>query len=139
VNNSASAIRSAISTHLGNVTSLASVKTGRSLDFSTGFPAARVYLTGISSTLKDNAPTYLRTYEYAVEIIAAIPANDEQDAETGFQDAIDAVLDKLGTEWTLSNNVDFSVVETGGVMYQEFPFGPGVSCIITLQARTVIQ
>lgn len=138
-NDSASSIRSALNTHLSAVSELKSVDSGRSMDFASGFPSCRYYLVGIENELKDNAPTNFRTYQYAIEILQPVVAGSESTNEADFQDAVDAVLDKLNTEWTLSSNVDVADLQAGDVTYAEFPFGEGVSCIIRLNARTLIS
>jgi hypothetical protein len=137
-NNSASGIRGAIKEKLLEVTQLQTVKIGRSIDFS-GYPACRFYLSGITDELIDNTPSNFRTYQFTIEIIQEITSKDVPDAEADFQDAIDAVLDKLNAQWTLGSNVDVSIVDGGSVAIVESDAGPVVVCAILLSAKTLIS
>jgi hypothetical protein len=137
VNNSAASIRSAISTKLGEVTQLQDVKVGRVSKFS-GYPACRFYLVGVFDELKDNLPSTFRTYQFAIEVIQETTNKDEDVAEADFEDTIDAVLDKLNSQWTLGGNVDVSVVDGGTIVYDQPPYGPALRCPILLAAKTLI-
>ena len=135
---SASDIRTALLDKLGEVTELKQVKLGHTSDFSEGFPACRVYLVGTLNPLIDNQPTYERTYQYGIEIIQKHKDGSEATDEAAFEDAIDAVLDKLGAEWTLDDNVHVLVSNVGQVRPMDSQIGPSVSCIITVEAKTSV-
>ena len=138
-NNSASSIRSAINTKLGEVTQLKQVAIGRSSNPSSGFPFCRFYLIGIDDELKDNTPSNFRTYRYAIEILQEMTSKSVADAEADFEDAMDAVLDKLNANWTLTANVDVSFVESGTIGVVESPQGPAIQGTIFLSCRTLIS
>lgn len=138
MNNAISAIRGNLSTQLGEVTQLQQVVIGRSAE-PAGFPFCRFYLSAISNELKTNAPSYWRTYTFTIEIFQEMSNKSRQDAEEDLQDAIDAVLDKLGTEWTLDGNVDLSVVEGGTIAAEDISGGPFLVASITFSARTLIS
>lgn len=138
-NNAASAIRTSLVTHLSAVSELKQVKVGRTADFSSGFPACRLYLSAIENALKDNAPSNWRTYVFAVEVIQHVKAGNESTDEATFEAAVDAVLDKLAAEWTLSSNADVVEINAGGVEYRESPQGVEVSCILLVNVRTLIS
>lgn len=96
------------------MTELQQVAIGRTQAF-TGYPACRFYLSGIQNELKDNLPSNWRTYQFTIEIYQELSNKTVAAAEADFQDAIDAVLDKLNSQWTLGNNVDVSVLDGGTV------------------------
>jgi hypothetical protein len=127
-----------LKTHLETVTQLKEVKLGRDLAFS-GFPACRFYLAGVSDELQDNAPTYLRTYKFAVEVFQETTVKTKANAEADWQDAVDAVMDKLNAQWNLSGNAEDSKMEMGNVAQVETPQGPAVFIQIILSVRTLIQ
>ena len=137
MNNSLSAIRGNLNTQLSEVTQLQQVLIGKQSEPS-GFPFCRFFLTSISNELKDNMPSYWRTYTFSIEIWQEITNKTIADAEADLQDAIDAVFDKLGTEWTLDNNVDQSIVEGGTIQELEVNGGPMLIASITFSARTLI-
>lgn len=137
MNNSASAIRSALASALGEVTQLQQVSLGKSTDMS-GFPFCRFYLSSVTNELRDNAPSYWRKYNFTIEIWQELSNKSPQVAEQDLQDAIDAVLDKLGTEWTLNGNVDTSLVESGTIQEVETNVGPALVCSIPFSTRTLI-
>ena len=136
-NVSASAIRSALSTKLGEVAELKSVAIGRTFNFSAGFPACRHYLVGIASEPVDNMPSDYRTYQFAIDVVQQYTAQAVATAEANFQDAVDAVLDKLNSQWNLGG-VDNSVIEQSPVTYEDGPQGPTLYCSIIFQARVLI-
>lgn len=138
MNNAASAIRSALNTKLGEVTQLQQVVIGKGTEPS-GFPFSRFYLTSVENVLKDNAPSYWRSYNYTIEIWQEISSKSKANAEADLEDAIDAVLDALGTGWTLSGNVDVSVVESGTIQEVETLAGPMLIASIPFSARTLIS
>src|SRR3954468_1969642 len=111
-NNSVSSIRAALITHLSAVTQLKVVKQGRDLDFSTGFPAARFYLVGVSDELIDNRPSNFRTYRFAVDIFQEMNALSKSDAEAAFEDAVDAVMDKFNAQWQVKDGSNVATVDT---------------------------
>src|SRR4051812_20496907 len=115
-NNAVSAIRTALSTHLTAVTQLKQVKIGRDADHSQGFPFARFYLVGVESQAVDNAPTDYRTYRFQIDVIQETTNKSRLDAEADFEDAVDAVLDKLNAKWQLPGGsnaptVDNTIIE----------------------------
>lgn len=140
-NNSLSSIRSAIGTKLGELvtaTVLKQVVSGRS-STPTGFPFCRYYLVGVDNELKDNTPSNWRSYRFAIDIVQEMTNKTVTDAEADFQDAIDAVLDKLNTEWTLTSNVDVSIVDGGTIAIVDGTQGPMLQATITLSAKTLIS
>ena len=137
-NNALSAIRSALNTKLGEVTELkGGVYTGRTAQF-TGFPACRHYLTGVRDEVTDTNNNY-RTYIFGIDIVhtIAIGGVTKANSEAEFQDAVDAVMDKLDVQWLLANNVDHSIIEVGSVRSEETPQGVAVVLTLTFQARTL--
>jgi hypothetical protein len=137
VNNQLSAIRSALNTKLSALTTLKQVAIGRSIEPS-GFPFCRFYLSGIENELKDNTPSNWRTYRFAVEVIQETTVKDIAVAEAAFEDAVDAVLDTLNSQWTLSGNVDVSSVDSATIAVIDGPQGPVLIASISLSARTLI-
>lgn len=136
-NVSISTIRSTLNTKLGEVSELKQVKIGRDTDLSVGFPACRFYLVGINSEQVDNAPSDYRTYRFAIDIIHQYTAQTVATGEATFQDACDAVLDKLNAEWHMGG-IEHSVIEQSGVTFQETPQGPCAILPIIFQAKTLI-
>lgn len=136
-NSPISTIRSSLSTKLGEVSQLKSVAIGRTFDFSAGFPACRHYLVGIASEPVDNMPSDYRTYQFAIDVVQQQTAQAVATAEANFQDAIDAVLDKLNAEWDLGG-VDNSVIEQTPVTHEDGPQGPTLYCSILFQAKVLI-
>lgn len=137
-NDSAASIRANILTQLAEVTQLQQVVVGKSTE-PNGFPFCRFYLTSVTNELKDNAPSYWRTYTFTIEIWQESTNKSKANAEADLEDAIDAVLDKLGTEWTLDTNVDVSVVESGTIAEVEVTAGPMLVASIPFSARTLIS
>lgn len=137
MNNAISAIRSNLNTQLGEVTQLQHVAIGKNTEPS-GYPFCRFFLSAVSNELRDNGPSYWRTYTFTIEIWQELSNKSVADAEADLQDAIDAVFDKLGTEWTLDNNVDQSIVEGGTIQEMEVMGGPMLVASITFSARTFI-
>src|SRR4051812_32324133 len=122
--NSAQSIRTALNTHLSAVTQLKQVKIGRDTDSSLGFPFCRFYLDGIGSDAVDNAPSDYRTYRFRIDILQQLTALTIQDAEAAFEDAVDAVLDKLNNKWQLPDSssvptADNTVIGTSDVQEVE--------------------
>ena len=135
MNNSLSSIRSSLNTNLSAVTQLKEVKIGRTTTFS-AFPAPRHYLYGVTDQPLDTANNY-RTWRHGIDIIMpySIEGLSVEDAEEEFQDAVDAVLNKLNTEWDA--NTDHSIVEIGTVReLTDAPFGPAAIMTIVWQANT---
>lgn len=110
---------------------------GRSIDTSSGFPFCRFYLAGMTDTLEDQQ-SYYRTYRFAIDVIQELTAKDRTTAEANFQDAIEAVLNKLNTDWQLNNAADDSDIDAGTVSEVELPQGPAAIMQITLSVRTLI-
>jgi len=138
-NNALSAIRSALLTQLGQVTSLQQVQSGRMFEHS-GYPYCRVYLSAVpNNELKDNMPSYWRNYQFTIEIVQDASAKAASTAEENLQDCIDDVLDRLGSQWTLSGNVDTTVTEGGTIAPVETSHGPGLVATIQFSARTLIS
>ena len=138
---SAASIRSAINTQLSAVTELSGgVYIGRTGTF-TGFPCARFYLDAIQEE-KENADTgnNYRVYVYRIDIImtANIPNVTKQASEEEFEDAIDAVMDRLNNNWTLGGTVESSSIEPSQVRYEEISQGGAVYLPLTLYAKTLI-
>src|SRR3990167_7948569 len=134
-NNSASAIRTALNTHLTAVTELKQVVIGRSYDPSAGFPYCRFYLVGVANQPYTNQPSDFRTYRFAIDIFQEISAQSKASAEADFEDAVDAVMDKLNTKWNIPDGssistVDSSIIDSSFVIQTEAPFGP--SCYLQL-------
>ena len=142
-NNSASSIKTALNTHLSAVTQLKQVVIGRSYDPSSGFPFCRFYLVGVASQPITNQPSDYRTYRFAIDIFQEISAQSKTNAETDFEDAVDAVLDKLNTQWQINDGssvatVDNSIIDSSFVVQTEPPFGPSVYLQLLLQCKTLI-
>lgn len=116
---------------------LGAVVSGRNVQ-PTSFPFCRYYLSGVAIQPMDNQPANWRTYRYIVEIIQEVSNKTKANAEADFQDAVDAVLDKLQTQWQLAVSVDDTVVEPSTVLYQEYPWGPCVVLPISVSVKTLI-
>src|SRR4051794_34367765 len=97
-----STIRSALATKLGEVTEIKQVLVGRTATF-TRFTGCRFYLTAVGDEILDTNTQY-RNYKFAIEIIhlQAVQGVTKANAEADFQDAVDAVMDKLNTQWNLA-------------------------------------
>lgn len=142
-NNSCQSIRTALNTHLSAVTQLKQVKIGRDADSSGGFPFCRFYLVAVESQAVDNQPSDYRTYRFAIEIFQENTNKTKQNAEADFEDALDAVLDKLNTKWQLPDGssvptVDNSVIEVSPIQEVEINAGPCLVARILLACRTLI-
>lgn len=142
-NNSASSIRTALSTHLSAVTQLKQVKIGRDLDTSLGFPYCRFYLVGVGSEQIDNRPSDFRSYRFAVDIFQEVNALSKAAAEAAFEDAVDAVMDKLNAQWKVPDGssvatVDTSVIQSSLVTLTEAPQGPAVYLQLIVECKTLI-
>lgn len=133
--NSLSSIRSALDTNLTAVSQLKEIIAARTTEFSK-FPACRHYLMGVNDQDLDTASNY-RTYRFGIDVVMpyAIKDMSKETAEANFQDAIDAVMDKLNSEW--DDSVDHSIVEVGSVRQEEWPMGPVVVLTFTWAARTL--
>lgn len=141
-NNALSTIRAALLTHLTAVTELQDVQSGRSVTPS-GYPFARFYLAGVGNELLTNQPANFRSYRFAIDIVQEIANKDRDDAEADFQDAVDAVMDKLNAQWQVKDGsniatVDVSQVEGGNVQQVEINGGPAVILTIQFTARSLI-
>lgn len=137
-NDALSSIRANLATQLGEVSELQAVQDERSFDFS-GFPACRFYLVSVESEMVSNAPMYLRKYRFQIDIFQETTKKSKSAAENDLQNAIDAVLDKLGTEWQLDDNVDNSRVESGAIEEIDGTQGPMIAVAITFEAQTFIS
>jgi hypothetical protein len=142
-NNSASSIRTTLSTHLSAVTQLKQVKVGRDLDTSLGFPYCRFYLVGVSSEQFDNRPSDFRSYRFAVDVFQEVNAASKADAEAYFEDAVDAVMDKLNAQWQVKDGsnvatVDTSVIQSSFVVLTEAPQGPAVYLQLIVECKTLV-
>lgn len=145
-NNSASSIRTALNTHLTALVTanvLKQVKIGRDSDSSAGYPFCRFFLDGVESDAVDNAPSDYRTYRFRVDVVQQFTALSVADAEAAFEDAVDAVLDKLNSKWQLPDGasaptVDNSVIEVSGVQVVEANSGPALFVSILLAAKTLV-
>jgi len=138
VNNSLSAIRSALSTQLNAVSQLKQVVQGRNYD-ATGFPLCRFYLIGVNQENMGNAPSDWRTYRFAVEIVQEASAKTPTNAEADFQDAVEAVMNKLSAQWQLSLNCEVSMISQSQAANVNAPFGPAVVMQLIYEVKTVIQ
>lgn len=144
-NNSVSSIRTALNTHLSAVTQLKQVKIGRDLDASSGFPFCRFYLVGVTNETIDNRTTGTdwRSYRFAVDIFQEVNAASKADAEAYFEDAVDAVMDKLNAQWQVKDGsnvatVDSSVIQSSFVTLAEAPQGPAVYLQLIVECKTLI-
>lgn len=141
-NASASSIRSALNTYLSAVTELTSrVHIGRTAQF-TGFPCARFYLAGIEEQKQDeDTGKNYRVYVYAIDIIMSGNINgvSKSSSEGTFEDAVDAVMDKLATQWTLGGVVEQATIEASTVRYEEGPQGVVVYLPLILKAKTLVS
>ena len=135
-NNSISSIRTALNMNLSAVSEIKEVLIGRTAQFSK-FPACRHYLMAIGDADTDTA-TNFRTYKFGIDVImpVAIQSVTKPTSEAEFQDAIDAVMDKLNDKW--DDTVDLSIIEIGNVQEVTTPQGPANILTIVWQARTLI-
>lgn len=120
------------------MTQLKQVAIGRSANPSGGFPFCRFYLVGIASEQADNKPSDYRTYRYAIEIMQEISNKTKQTAEEDFEDAIDAVLDRLNANWQLGNNADQTEIDVSSVVQMEANTGPCAVLTIFFSVKTLI-
>ncbi len=142
-NNSIASIKTALNTHLSAVSELKQVVIGRSFDPSSGYPFCRFYLVGVGSEAITNQPSDYRTYRFAIDIFQEISAQAKADAETDFENAVDAVLDKLNVQWQIKDGsnvatVDNSIIDSSFIVQTEPPFGPCVYLQLLLQCKTLI-
>jgi hypothetical protein len=116
-----SAIRSSLDTNLKSVTQVKEVLLGRSAKF-TKFPSCRHYLVGIGDADEDNVRNY-RTYKFGIDLLMPLEANGmtRATAEATFQDAVEALMDKLNQHW--ADSVERSAFEVGTVREEDAPFG----------------
>ncbi len=137
-NVSASSIRTALNTNLTAVSEIKQVVIGRT-EVIESYPAARIYLQGVGDQMQDTNNQY-RTYRFGVDVIqiAATDALAKATSEATFQDAIDAVLDKLNTQWSMAS-VELSLVEQGVVVFEDAGKGPQLRITLTWSAKTLIS
>ena len=120
------------------MTQLGAVVSGRNVK-PTSFPFCRYFLSGIANEPFDNQPSNYRTYRFIVEVIQEVTNKPKADAEADFQDAVDAVLDRLNANWQLSGNCDDMVIDPGSVLYQEPSWGPSLILPISVSVKTMIN
>lgn len=112
---------------------------GRTGQF-TGFPCVRFYLQGVQEE-KENADTAnnYRVYVYSIDVVMSVQIDGvtKEASEGEFEDAVDAVLDKLNNEWDMTG-LEGSSVEPAQVRYEEGPQGVMVYLPITLYAKTLV-
>lgn len=137
-NVSIASIRTALATKLGEVTQIKQVLVGRTEAF-TKFPGCRFYLMGVTDEIADTNNQY-RNYKFAIEIIhlQAVPAVSKANSEADFQDAVDAVMDKLNTQWDMAA-LEHSAIESGIAQLIEASQGPALVMTLIWQARTLIS
>lgn len=116
---------------------------GRNADHSSGFPFCRYYLVGVASDATDNQPSDYRTYRFQIDIIQENTSKSKANAEADFEDAIDAVLDKLNTKWQLPDGsnvptVDNTIIQLSPVREAEMNGGPCLVVSIQLDCKTLI-
>ena len=131
-------MRSALTTHLEAIASLAGVVRGRSGEH-TGFPFARYFLSGIGNSLLSNFPDQKRVFQFTIEVVQEITNEDKASAEAHLEDAIEDVLDKLGTQWLLGNSVHNSEVTTGQMVEIDLHSGPAVMLPILFECTVLVQ
>lgn len=138
---SVSSIRSALNTQLSAVTELkGGVSIGRTGNFA-GFPCARFYLEAIQEQKEDaDTANNYRVYVFRIDVLMSttIDGVTKQASEEEFEDAIDAVMDRLNNNWTLGGTVESSSMEPSQVRYEEIPQGVAVYLPLTLSAKTLI-
>lgn len=135
-NDSLSSIRSSLDANLSAVTQLKEVTAARTTEFN-HFPACRHYLIGLGGNEFIDTATNYRTWRFGVDVVMPYAIKDmaKETAEALFQDAIDAVLNKLDTEW--ADSVDHSVADVGNVRPEDWPMGPVAVITIVWQAKTL--
>lgn len=139
-NASASGIRTAIGTQLTAVTQLTGNSLGRSLGDG-GVPRARYYLAGIKEQQEDmDTATNYRVYIYQIDIIMALTIQGSTQAatEAEFEDAVDAVMDRFATNYTLGGVVESCTMEPSSVRYEETPQGVAAYLPLMLYCKTLI-
>lgn len=113
-NFSVSDIRAKLLLNLQEVTGLKQVSVARTFE-TAGYPYCIVYLSQVENELLTNQPEYKRVYTFTIEIRQETSQATKTNAEAWLEDVIDAVLDKLGTEWQLDNKADHSLVQGGTI------------------------
>lgn len=113
---------------------LMDVKEGRSVAFA-GYPAARFYCTGITEVLKDQKDTW-RNYKFTIDIIFRLAGDDKQATEQLLEDAMEAVMNAIDTDYTLGGAAHHSILSAGTVRELDQPWGPGLMMSLTLNAYT---
>jgi hypothetical protein len=116
---------------------------GRNSDHSSGFPVARYYLVAVASDAETNQPSDYRTYRFQIDIIQENTNKTKSNAEADFEDAVDAVLDKLNTKWQLPDGsnvptVDNTIIQISPVREAEMNGGPCLVVSIQLDCKTLI-
>ena len=137
-NDSASSIRTQLGTYLSAVTQLQDVANGRGIEFS-GFPGCRYFLSAVEQVFLDNKPSDQRTFKFDIEIWQEITNKSKPNAESDFEDAVEAVLDTLHTNWHLGGHCDSMTVDAGPVSQRESLQGPCVVQTITVSVMTLIS
>ena len=93
--------------------------------------------------LLDNRPSNWRTYRYSVDIFQEVSAKSKEDAEADFEDAVDAVMDRLNAQWQIKTSgnavsVDSSVINSSLVIQTEPPLGPAVFLQLIVELKTLV-
>jgi|CXWL01.1.fsa_nt_gi hypothetical protein len=135
-----SAARAKIATYLGAVTQLKQLSNSR-VSALTSFPACRYFQTGLAQQLISNAPRYLRTTQFTIEIIQPLTntAANRVTQEQALEDALEATLDKLGVQWVLDNTVNATRVTGGTVVEVETASGPAAVATILFELDTFVE
>lgn len=131
-------VRANISMQLGEVTQLKQVTNSR-MSALTAFPAARFFMTGLNQQLISNAPRYFRTIQFTVEVIMPLTNISRVTAEAELEDAVEAVLDKLGTEWLLDDTANATRVTGGSVIEIETTGGTSLVATIVYEVDTFYE
>lgn len=131
-------VRANIATQLSEVTLLKQTANSR-ISTPTAFPAARYFMTGLQQNLISNAPRYMRTIQFTIEVMMPLTNISRAVAEATLEDTVEAVLDKLGTEWLLDNTANATRVTGGTVVEVETTGGSMVIATIVYEVDTFTE
>lgn len=114
---------------------------GRRIDF-TGFPAVRYYIDGISNELLAAgggvSAQYRRGYVFRIDVCQQKETKSPEQAELDLGAAVDAVCDKLETNWNLGSAGDLlTAPESQQVVELETANGIMVIVPIIVSIRTL--
>lgn len=114
---------------------LMDVKQGRQATFA-GYPACRYYCIGFGEVLRDQKNQY-RNIKFAIDVIQKVVGDDKSTTEANLEDAMEAVMNAIDTDYTLGGNSDNTILSVGNVREIDQPWGVALMMTLTLNAYTL--